>query len=97
MVVLFILMMILGAFAFIGGVITLVDSFDGTEALMGFISLVFGIGLFIGGLAGGANYSAKYDEETVRLCDKQNGIVSQDGHCFVDNKPVEFSPGVWER
>lgn len=40
----------------------------------------------------------RYNEETQQLCDKKHGILSQkDGLCYVNNKPVEFSPGVWKR
>jgi hypothetical protein len=97
MIALFLIMIIVGAFLLVVGIATMAGAYDGVEAFMGFIGLVLGFGLFIGGLSGGAADASRYNEETVRLCDKKDGVVSQDGHCFVDNKPVEFTPGVWER
>jgi hypothetical protein len=38
-----------------------------------------------------------YNHETVRICTEKGGVVSKDNHCFVNGKPVEFSPGVWQR
>ena len=38
-----------------------------------------------------------YSEETNRICQERGGVVTKDNHCFVDNHPVEFSPGVWQR
>jgi len=38
-----------------------------------------------------------YNYETVHICSEKGGVVSKDNHCFVNNKPVEFQPGVWQR
>jgi hypothetical protein len=40
----------------------------------------------------------QYDRETQQICDDKGGILSKkDGLCYVNNKPVEFEPGVWKR
>jgi len=47
--------------------------------------------------AGATVVTDNYNEETNRICAEKGGVVTKDNHCFVDGKPVEFEPGVWQR
>jgi uncharacterized membrane protein HdeD (DUF308 family) len=97
MVAVFIIMVILGGIVLICGLLALADAFDGPEVFGSIVAMVIGLGLLIAGTAGGINKANEYDQETVRICSAKHGVVSKDNHCFVDGKPVEFIPGVWER
>jgi hypothetical protein len=48
--------------------------------------------------AGGASVNQdRFNDESVKICDSKGGTVSKDNHCMVNGKPVEFSPGIWQR
>ncbi len=58
------------------------------------------LSVFIAIILGGAITTVaqdNYNYETVHICSEKGGVVSKDNHCFVDDKPVEFAPGVWQR
>ena len=58
--------------------------------ISGIVVTMVGVGIII-------RESTAYHEESVKICTDKGGIVSDGGLCIVDNKPVEYSPGVWER
>lgn len=94
---LFIILVVLGGIIGIIGIASLLDPYSGGEVAFGLFSFVLGLALFVGGSIGANKAVDAYNQETVKLCDAKDGTVSMDGKCMVDQKPVEFSPGVWER
>ena len=98
--VLFILAIIFASVAVICFALSFIlDDYLSVDLFGPFITTAI-VSFFVGivlAISGGAKYDAEYRQETVRLCNQQNGVVTTDGQCFVNNRPVEFSPGVWRR
>jgi hypothetical protein len=73
------------------------DSDSYPELAAGVVGIVTGLIICGFGIGSAISSENEYDKDTVELCSSKHGIVSRDGHCFVNNKPVEFTPGIWER
>lgn len=93
---LFILAIIFGGLAVAGLIVGATCGYRWQfPAVMTAIASMF-IGFIMFGCGAGLEED-KYDTETVRICTDLGGVTTVDGHCFKDNKPIEFSPGVWKR
>ena len=84
------------AIAFVG-VITIANCYTNRMFVVGLTVALTGATLFIAGVAQDIKRVNAYNEETVRICSAKDGVVSEDDLCIVNNKPVEFMPGVWRR
>lgn len=77
--------------------VSLIAAWVFDEAWIALVGLIFVMAaLFLWG-AGNAENKAKYDQETINICESHGGVVTKDNHCFKDNKPIEFEPGIWQR
>lgn len=84
----------------VAGLLAAVTGFIGwvkDSAVWGIVCGCFVFAAIILGMVTGVVAQDNYNEETNRICAEKGGVVTKDNHCFVDNKPVEFSPDVWQR
>lgn len=94
--VLAIFLVVLGVMGFaIGGTIT-ISAYDGAEAFGGFVLVIIGVAIFLGGMALGNELNHSNDE-TGKICAEKHGLVNDDGYCIVKGAPVEYSKGVWTK
>lgn len=88
---------ILAIIALVLAVAALVVGWVLDNAIVAFIALPLVLAAAILGASADQVSQDHFNEETVRICNEKGGVVSKDNHCFVNGKPVEFSPGIWQR
>lgn len=93
MSVFFILAIIFVAIFLVALIIGLAIDEPGVAAF-GLVFLVIGALCAVGGAA---ESESKFNQETVKICEQRGGVVTKDNHCFKNDKPIEFEPGVWQR
>lgn len=88
---------LVGAAVMIVSVWVLASAYENFTINMSFVGLAVGAVLFFSGIVVAIQDSEAYAEETEKICTEKGGVVTKDNLCIVDNKPVEFEPGVWQR